>query len=147
MKIMGYVNKFNRGIAKVKKEMEANCNPQPVFDVNKRTEFRVTLLPATHKTGGDSGEMLSPSGDSGEINGESPSQSGEINGEITGKSGEIKVYQAIAEHPGIKREALLLATGIPLRTIDRIVKRLSSGDSRKIEYRGSKRTGGWFVRT
>lgn len=147
MKIMGYVNKFNRGIAKVKKEMEANCNPQPVFDVNKRTEFRVTLLPATHKTGGDSGEMLSSSGDSGEINGESPSQSGEINGEITGKSGEIKVYQAIAEHPGIKREALLLATGIPLRTIDRIVKRLSSGDSRKIEYRGSKRTGGWFVRT
>ena len=46
MKVMGFVNKFNRGIAKVKAEMAANGNPAPIFDVNKRTEFRVTLRPA-----------------------------------------------------------------------------------------------------
>lgn len=36
-------------------------------------------------------------------------------------------------------------TGISLRTIDRIIKRLTNDE--KIEYRGSKRTGGWYVRT
>ena len=117
MKVMGYVNKYNRGIAKIKKEMEENGNPNPIFDVNKLTEFRVTLRPAI-----------------GEINGES----GEING-------EMKIYSAICKNPGIKREKLFLLTEIPLRTIDRIVKRLK--DAKKIEYRGSKRIGGWFVRT
>ena len=114
MKIMGYVNKFNRGIAKVKNELERNGNPLPVFDYNKRTEFRVTLCPAN-----------------GEINGEITTSNGEING-------EMKILEAITENPGIKRDRLRSITGISLRTIDRIVKRLT--DDEKIEYRGSKRT-------
>ena len=153
MKIMGYVNKYNRGIAKIKKEMESNGNPPPVFDVNKITEFRVTLRPSVGDISGEingeiNGEIKAPNGDAGEIRGEIKAKTGEvckINGEINAKSGEIKIYDAIAENPGIKREKLLLITGIPLRTIDRIVKRLI--EIKKIEYRGSKRTGGWFVRT
>ncbi len=155
MKIMGYVNKYNRGIAKIKKEMESNGNPPPVFDVNKITEFRVTLRPSVGEiktqNGEVRGEIKAKNGEVGEIkaqNGEINGEVGEIkaqNGEINGDSGEIKIYDAIANNPGIKREALLLMTGISLRTIDRIVKRLT--DDKKIEYRGSKRTGGWFVRT
>ena len=53
MKIMGYVNKFNRRIAKVKNELECNGNPLPVFDYNKRTEFRVTLCPANGEINGE----------------------------------------------------------------------------------------------
>ncbi len=159
MKIMGYVNKYNRGISKIKKEMEENGNPNPIFDVNKLTEFRVTLRPSVGgiKTinaksgtinGGINGEVGTINGKSGEIN----AKRGEINGGINGKSGEInakrgeiKIYSAICDNPGIKRERLLLLTKIPLRTIDRNVKRLT--DAKKIEYRGSKRTGGWFPRT
>ena len=63
-------------------------------------------------------------------------------GEITG---EIKILDAIEKNPGIKRDRLRAITGISLRTIDRIVKRLTNDE--KIEYRGSKRTGGWYVRT
>ena len=128
MKVMGYVNKFNRGIAKVKNEMEHNGNPAPVFDYNKQTEFRVTLRPAV-----------------GEINGGIPPSNGEIkppSGEI---NGEIKIWEVISKNPGIKRDRMMMLTGISLRTIDRIVRRLT--DSQKIEYRGSKRTGGWYVRT
>ena len=128
MKIMGYVNKFNRGIAKVKNELERNGNPLPVFDYNKRTEFRVTLCPAN-----------------GEINGEITTSNGEIKPEVGEINGEMKILEAITENPGIKRDRLRSITGISLRTIDRIVKRLT--DDEKIEYRGSKRTGGWYVRT
>ena len=124
MKIMGYVNKFNRGIAKVKNELERNGNPLPVFDYNKRTEFRVTLRPA---------------------NGEIKPDIGEIKPDIGEMTGEMKIFDTISKNPGIKRDRLLLLTGISLRTIDRIVKRLTEDE--KIEYRGSKRTGGWYVRT
>ena len=128
MKIMGYVNKFNRGIAKVKNELERNGNPLPVFDYNKRTEFRVTLCPAN-----------------GEINGEITTSNGEIKPEVGEINGEMKILEAITENPGIKRDRLRAITGISLRTIDRIVRRLT--DDERIEYRGSKRTGGWYVRT
>ena len=104
--------------------MERNGNPSPVFDCNRQTEFRVTLRPAT---GGINGE-ITPS-----------------NGEIKLKNGEMQIWDAISKNPGIKRDRLQMLTGIPLRTIDRIVKRLTA--VQKIEYRGSKRTGGWYVRT
>ena len=136
-------------LRKEQKTAIIDANPPPVFDVNKITEFRVTLRPSVGDISGEiNGEIKAPNGDAGEIRGEIKAKTGEvckINGEINAKSGEIKIYDAIAENPGIKREKLLLITGIPLRTIDRIVKRLI--EIKKIEYRGSKRTGGWFVRT
>ena len=76
---------------------------------------------------------------------------GETDGEINAPSGEIngekKIILAIAKQPGIKREGLLLETKIPLRTIDRILRRLREGGDAKIEYRGSKKTGGWFTKS
>lgn len=112
----------------MKNELERNGNPLPVFDFNKLTEFRVTLRPAN---GGSNGEI--------------PPSNGEIKPEVGGIKGEIKILDAISKNPGIKREGLRGITGISLRTIDRIVRRLT--DDEKIEYRGSKRTGGWYVRT
>lgn len=145
LKVLGYVNKFNRGIAKVRAELRKNGNPQPTFDVNRRTEFRVTVLP-------NHDEFISPDGEinpgivpGGNINGTiNPDivPSGNINGTI---NGEIKIKRAIAENPGIKREGLLLKTKIPLRTIARILKSLK--DSGAVEYRGSRKTGGWYPRT
>ena len=71
-------------------------------------------------------------------NGTIKSSDGTINGE------EV-VFAKICQSPGIKREGLLIATHLSLRTIARILKRLS--DNKRVEYRGSKRTGGWYVRT
>ena len=146
VKVMGYVNKFNRGISKVKTELENNGNPPPIFDVNKRTEFRVTLRPVPDN--GDKRAVISPNGG---INEPLNELNGEINGEINSHGGEIngakKVILAIAGHPGIKRDGLLLKTQIPLRTIDRILRHLREGANAKIEYRGSKKTGGWFIKS
>ena len=64
MKVLGMVNKYNRGIAKANRELEKNGNPTAKFDVNKRTEFRVTILARS-----ESGQIKPGSG---QINGVKP---------------------------------------------------------------------------
>lgn len=142
LKVLGYVNKFNRGIAKVRSELRKNRNPQPTFDVNHRTEFRVTIRPVHDNFIPPNGEIndagnafISPSGEINDTRNAFISPNGKING-------ELKIKNTIKTHPGIKREALLLKTGIPLRTIDRHLKSLK--DSGVVEYRGSRKTGGWY---
>lgn len=43
MKVMGYVNKFNRGIDRVQAMLKENGNPQAIFDINKLTAFEVSV--------------------------------------------------------------------------------------------------------
>ncbi|MFM8374053.1 MAG: ATP-binding protein [Bacteroidota bacterium] len=43
LKILGYVNKFNRGIATAKAELEANGNPEPHFEYSMPLHFSVTI--------------------------------------------------------------------------------------------------------
>ncbi|MBR5588302.1 MAG: hypothetical protein IKW23_05580, partial [Kiritimatiellae bacterium] len=129
------VNKFNRGIAKVKKELAENGNPPPYFDLNRGTEFRVTVVARQD----------------GEVN---PAV-GEVNptvGEVNPTVGEVKrtttddelVYQLICKTPGTKREKIFLEIKTSLRSIERSLKRLK--EAGRIEYRGSDKTGGWFIR-
>ena len=42
LKVMGYVNMFNRGVSRVKTMMIENGGKEPVFNVNKVTAFEVT---------------------------------------------------------------------------------------------------------
>ena len=46
LRIMGYVNKFNRGIARVQKELVENGNGRAVFTVDKVTVFSVNVTNA-----------------------------------------------------------------------------------------------------
>ena len=46
LKVMGYVNKFNRGIARVQKELVENGNGRAAFTVNKVTVFSVNVTNA-----------------------------------------------------------------------------------------------------
>lgn len=43
LKTLGYVNKFNRGIARVQHELAMNGNGEAIFDVNKVTVFSVKV--------------------------------------------------------------------------------------------------------
>ena len=47
MKSLGYVNKYNRGIGQVQKELSGNGNPKAEFDVNLLTAFAVTVFKGT----------------------------------------------------------------------------------------------------
>ena len=46
LRVMGYVNKFNRGIARVQKELVENGNGKAVFTVDKVTVFSVNVTNA-----------------------------------------------------------------------------------------------------
>lgn len=44
LKVLGYVNRFNRGIATAKAELTRNGNPEPVFIYNVPLNFAVTIF-------------------------------------------------------------------------------------------------------
>ena len=46
MKSLGYVNKYNRGIGQVQKELSQNGNPEAKFDVSLLTAFAVEVRKA-----------------------------------------------------------------------------------------------------
>lgn len=49
MKVLGYVNRFNRGIERVKVLLKKNKNPQPRFEYNDITVFKVIVYDAIYK--------------------------------------------------------------------------------------------------
>lgn len=67
--------------------------------------------------------------------------SGTINGTISGP--EKMVYEAIVNNPGSSGPRLSAITGIPLRTLKRIIARLLAKNM--VERRGSNKTGGYYV--
>jgi ATP-dependent DNA helicase RecG len=46
MKVLGYVNRYNRGIARVKRELKENDNPEAVFNYKRIGAFGVTVYDA-----------------------------------------------------------------------------------------------------
>ena len=50
MKSLGYVNKYNRGIGQVQKELRENGNPMAEFDVNLLTAFAVEVKKCTSQS-------------------------------------------------------------------------------------------------
>lgn len=46
MKVLGYVNRYNRGIARVRRELKENGNPDAVFDYKNLGVFGVTVFDA-----------------------------------------------------------------------------------------------------
>lgn len=48
LKVLGYVNKFNRGIARVQKELVDNGNGEALFTIDKVTVFSVNVTNAKH---------------------------------------------------------------------------------------------------
>ena len=129
MKVLGMVNKYNRGIAKVNRELEKNGNPAAQFDVNKLTEFRVTI-----RARPESGEIKP---ESGEMKPRELSYAPEKMDDAT--------FDVVASNPGIKREGVFLQLRTSIRSVERSLNRLKLAN--KIEYRGSRKTGGWYVRT
>ncbi len=178
VKVMGYVNKFNRGISKVKAELENNGNPPPIFDVNKRTEFRVTLLPSDspvktteneplneplNKSCGEKNEPLNQKTTENEpLN----KRRGETNEPLNQKTTENeplkrssrreekkneqkkRLLEYIEAHPRSRQKELANYLNISLATLKRLLEDMTSDPANaRIEHRGSKKTGGWFIKS
>ena len=98
---------------------------------------------------GESGTM---NGESGTMNGESGTMNGESGTMNSSKaklydieSQDSAVFAVVANYPGIKKDQIFLRVQTSSRSVQRTLDRLSKAN--KIEYRGSKQKGGWYVKT
>ena len=123
---------------------------QNIRFINDRAgvQFRVVIykeLPEHDSADEGLNETISP----GEgINGSINSESGGIKSESGGikydtESQDEALLNIVSQHPGCKVDAIQSITGFACRSIERSLARLI--ESKKIEYRGSKKTGGYYV--
>lgn len=99
MKILGYVNRYNRGIARVKKELNENANPDAIFTYDKIGVFGVTVFDALYDKGND---------------------------EKTRVKTRVKIIQLIKEDKNITSPKLAAKTGISLKGVEYHLSKLQS---------------------
>jgi ATP-dependent DNA helicase RecG len=129
MRVAGYVNRFNRGIATAEEVLSENGNPAPVFNFKTQWVFGVTLF--------ENPLAVIPKND---VPVNVP-----LNVPLNdaGNSPLDAVLGIIAKQEGISAPAIAKIVGKDVRTIKRYIAELKKAG--KIEYRGSAKTGGYFV--
>ncbi len=119
MKVMGFVNRFNRGIATAQDQLQENGNLPANFDIKTMGVFGVTIeenkISETKIEKPVSFENLSDI--------------------------EKKIVEIISNQKGIKTNEISEQTEIPKRTLERHLKKLRQ--QRFIEYMGSLKSGGY----
>ena len=115
MVILGYVNKFGRGISRVQAELDKNGNPPATFGVELVTAFKVTVLAAT-----DEGLLQQQAVESARI----ALRSGEI--ATRGVKGEriLRVFDIISQNNEITLSALSDAVSLSKRTVSGYVEEM-----------------------
>ena len=145
------------GIPIIRKEMAKNGSPEPRFETDENHSYFITTLPI-HSAFLEHGNALN-----GAIKGEDKSiqitdnkyymlfvgSGGAINGVINGALSEaiinelVNVLRIIHNQKGINRIELIERIGKAKTTIERYLKILK--ENNLIEYRGAKKTGGYFL--
>ena len=115
----GIIEKYGSGIARIRKECKIHEIKEPKFEEFQHG-FRVTLF----KEKLDGGV------------------SGGVNGGVNG--GVDQLFKLIVNDPGLKTKELSVQTGSSLRTVERWLKQLKDED--KIEFKGSPKTGDYYVK-
>ena len=101
MKVMKYVNKFNRGVAKVQEMLKENGNSPAKFDVDTLTAFRVVVNATTEDTSESDND-----------------KNGRINGGVNDLSPKLKkVYEAIKNNANITYNQLSVELEFPESSI------------------------------
>ena len=166
---MGLMEDWGTGLPRASEELKAAGLPNLEM-TDWGNAVRVTIYRQSPPTdvGKDGeikacdGEINSADGALNGANGAINSGTGKINGEINDGDGEInplskterelsqtqKIIAIVRQNPGIKRCQLVVKSGMPFRSLDRLLHSMTV-DSRvsAIEYRGSKKTGGWFIKS
>lgn len=133
MKVLGFVNRFNRGIARVKKELTDNGNPDAVFDYKKIGVFGVTVYDALYQS------LKTLKAETGKFS----ITPGEATFSISMKNPE-KVLVLIEEDENITIPEMADKIGISAKGIEKIISILKNEG--RIERVGSRKTGYWTVK-
>ena len=169
MKVLGYVNRFSRGVYRVQKELEENFNGKASFDFSLITAFRVVEPISTtyfeEGFGEESDNELGESTDKTPIKSEElpnklPNKSGELPNKIektpnkstdkkegsTNKSTnkiEEEILKVIIDNPFYNRKELSEIFGRTEEGIGYYLKKLTKAGIIKRE--GAKKNGKWVV--
>ena len=131
----GVMEGWGRGLLNIVNECKAAGLPAPEFEIIPdfvclTIRFKEPLKP---HLSGEIGNQNGPTNDP--IN-------DQINGPIKGLA--LEIYRIIQANPGIKKAAIAQKIGRSETTVKRYAKMLS--DAQLIEYKDSKKTGGYFTK-
>ena len=159
MKVLGYVNRFSRGVYRVQKELEENGNGKASFDFSLITAFRVVEpISTTYFEEGfgeeESDNKLGESTNKTPIKSEeTPNKSQELPNKLEGlpnKSDnkilsniEHKIIKAIKENPRITRKELERKIIDERNSVRYYIEKLTKAGVIKRE--GAKKNGKWVV--
>ena len=169
MKVLGYVNRFSRGVYRVQKELEENGNGKASFDFSLITAFRVVEPISTtyfeegfgeesdNKSDNKLGESDNKLGESTNKtpikSEETPNKSEELPNKLEGlpnKSDnkilsniEHKIIKAIKENPRITRKELESEIIDERNSVRYYIEKLTKAGIIKRE--GAKKNGKWVV--
>ena len=135
MKVLGYVNCYNRGINMVQDELVANGNGKAEFSFRLITAFEAKVALAGKGEGG-----VSPENDP--INDPILPESGTMNGTIDGTMA-LRIVRAIEKDPSVTMDQLSEKLGVARRSLVRYMNILQ--DNKRIKRVGGKRFGHWEV--
>ena len=152
MKVLGYVNCYNRGIADVQRELAANGNGSAEFSFRLITAFEAKVAKA-----GEQQELNQSTRDSNlKSNLKDDERQAVLPHETinAAKKGDLEsretvnetvnetVKRLIQNHPGISSIKLIAATRKSRASVMRAIANLKAADI--IEHRGSDKTGGYY---
>ena len=130
MKVLGYVNRFSRGVYRVQKELEENGNGQASFDFSLITAFRVVE---------NVSQKYFEEGFGGETSKKHPRNIQETTQETT----QERILAAIQAKPEITQKELAQSIGITLDGIKYHIKNMTKLGV--IKHEGSTKSGKWII--
>jgi len=124
---LGLIERYGSGIHRILESCKGESLPEPVLE-NFSGGFRIKFALLNQLSAKDMDAH-------GTLN-------GTLNGTLSGTLNK-RIIEMIRQTPGIRRKEIIEETGIPVRTIARCIAELV--EEGRIERRGSKKTGGYWV--
>ena len=137
MKVLGYVNRFSRGVYRVQKELEENGNGQASFDFSLITAFRVVE---------NVSQKYLEEGFGGETSQEKPKKSPRKTQERPKKSPrniEDEILDEIKDFPQVTRKDLAKRLNRTEDSIRYYLRRMVKEGV--IKHEGSTKAGKWII--
>ena len=142
MKVLGYVNRFSRGVYRVQKELKENGNGEAHFDFSLRTAFRVVEnISKKYFEEGFGADTQETSKKHPENSDDYPSTTPVMYQHYP--DSVQKMIEAIRENPYITRKELAEKLGISLNGVKYHIKNLNKDGVLRRE--GTNRSGKWII--
>ena len=142
MKVLGYVNRFNRGIARVKKELANNSNPDAIFDYKRIGVFGVTVYDTLDNAGNKEETIINAENAKKKSWVKTKLELGEKLGEKLGET-EWLILELISEDSSISIVDMAKKIQKSTTTIENNLKKLR--DREIVLHSGPAKGGSWKI--